>query len=65
MSFTSVIKTEISKIDATDIEYIAELSAIFRNVAIINNDIKVISENASVSRRIFNLIKNTYQVTPK
>ncbi len=65
MSFTSVVKNEISKIDSIDMEYIAELSAIFRNIGIIDETIKIVSENASVARRIFNLVKDLYQINAK
>lgn len=64
MSFTSVVKNEVSKIDAPETEKISELSAIIRNIGTITNTIKITSENASVTRRIFNLIKNLYHITP-
>ena len=65
-SFTSIVKTEVSKLDTNEIENIAELSAIIRNIS--NNDlkqIKITTENASVARRIFNLIKDTYAIISK
>lgn len=62
MSFTSIVKNEISKLETIDIEKISELSAIVKNLAYIDKDIKIISENASVSRRIFNLIKDLYHI---
>lgn len=65
MSFTSIVKNEISKIDSNEMEYIAELSALFRNVGVIDKTIKIISENASVARRIFNLVKDLYQINAK
>lgn len=64
MSFTSIVKNEVSKLDTVETERISELSAIIRNIGNINNTIKITSENASVTRRIFNLIKNLYHVTP-
>ena len=64
MSFTSVVKNEVSKLQNQDIEYISELSAILRNIGIISNTIKITSENASVTRRIFSLIKDKYNVVP-
>lgn len=64
MSFTSIVKNEVSKLDTAETERISELSAIIRNIGNINNTIKITSENASVTRRIFNLIKNLYHVTP-
>ena len=64
MSFTSKIRNEVSKIEITEIEKIAELSAIIATSSQIGNTIKIITENASVARRIFTLIKDLYQITP-
>jgi DNA-binding protein WhiA len=64
MSFTSSVKLEVSKIENTPPEYISELSAIFKNIAVIEDDVKVTTENSNVARRIFNLIKNIYGVNP-
>lgn len=65
MSFTSIVKNEISKLDTINTENISELSGILRNISTIKDTITITSENASVVRRIFNLIKEIYQVTPK
>ncbi len=65
MSFTSIVKNEISKLDTKEIENITELSAIIKNIGIIDNNIKIQTENASVARRIFNLIKITFKQTPR
>ena len=65
MSFTSNVKTEISKLDSSEIEKISELSAIILSGTDTNDEcIRIITENASVARRIFNLIKDIYQYTP-
>lgn len=64
MSFTSTVKNEVSKLQLQDIENISELSAIIRNIGIINKTIKITSENVIVTRKIFNLIKKRYNVTP-
>ena len=65
MSFTSTVKNEVSKLEINEIEKIAELSAILANGAVLeNNNIKITTENASVSRRIFSLIKDIYKVIP-
>lgn len=64
MSFTSIVKNEVSKLQLQDIENISELSALIRNIGTINETIKITSENASVTRRAFNLIKDKYNVTP-
>jgi len=65
MSFTSIVKNEISKLDTIEAENISELSAIIRTIGIIDENIKIVSENASVARRIFNLIKNIYHINCK
>ncbi len=65
MSFTSIVKNEISKLESNEMENIAELSALFRNIAVINETIKVMTENASVARLIFNLVKDLYQINAK
>ena len=65
MSFTSTVKNEISKLDIIDIEKISELSAIVKNIGVINNKITLTSENASVSRRIFSLLKEMYHIPIK
>ena len=65
MSFTSTVKNEISKLDIIEVEKVSELSAIIKNIGTINNTIKIVSENASVSRRIFSLVKDLYHVPVK
>lgn len=65
MSFTSTVKNEVSKLETIETERITELSAIIRNIGSIDKNIKITSENASVARRIFNLIKDIYFITPK
>jgi len=64
MSFTSTVKNEVSKINTNESESLAELSAIVRN-NIINSNIKITTENASVARRIFQLFKDVCQTIPK
>ena len=66
MSFTSIVKNELSKLDLSKLESITELSAILRNNASIDKEsIKIQTENSSVARHIFNLIKEIYNITPK
>ena len=66
MSFTSIVKNELSKLELNKVEGITELSAILRNNALINDsEIKITTENSSVARHIFNLIKDIYNVTSK
>ena len=62
MSFSMEVKDEVTKINCTKAEYIAELSAIIRNSAIYDNDIVVTVENNSVARRIYKLLKDLYDV---
>lgn len=65
MSFTSQVKNEVSKLITEDTERITELSAIIRNIGHIGKNITIITENASVARRIFTLLKETYSIIPK
>ncbi len=62
MSFTTTVKNEVSKIENNELEKIAELSAIITNGAAIDKEIKITTENASIARRIFNFIKDLYQI---
>lgn len=66
MSFTSSVKNEVSKLDTIETENIAELSAIIRNIGSYQEQgIKITTENASVARRIFGLLKDNYGIIPK
>ena len=65
MSFTSTVKNEVSKLEKVEAENISELSAIIKNVGEISNNIKITTENSSVARRIFNLIKDIYDVSAR
>lgn len=66
MSFSATVKEEITKLDSSHSELIAELSAFFRNNAIYDkNHIELITENSTVAKHIFTAIKNLYQVTIK
>ena len=60
MSFTSIVKNEVSKLDTIETENIAELSAIIHNSEISLNHIKISTENASVARRIYTLIRDVF-----
>ncbi|MEG1495197.1 MAG: DNA-binding protein WhiA [Bacilli bacterium] len=63
MSFSTNIKDEVTKLEVTNSELLAELSAFFRNNAVYTEDhIELITENPSVAKRIFVEIKNLYQV---
>ena len=65
MSFTSIVKNELSKLNLDKIESISELSAILKNNSTVSsNSIKIDTENSSVARHIFNIVKNLYGVVP-
>ena len=65
MSFTGEVKNEISKQEFNEIGNISILSAILSNSFISKNSIKITTENASVARYIYNLIKELYNINPK
>lgn len=65
MSFTSIVKNEVSKLETIDSENISELSALFRNIGVFDEKIKITTENASVARRIYKLVKDIYDINPK
>jgi conserved hypothetical protein len=65
MSFTSTVKNEVSKLEQSKIESIAELSALLRNSSTITDIIRVTTENASVARLVFNIVKELYSVRCK
>ena len=66
MSFTVTIKEEITKIESTKSELIAELSGYIRNNSIISKDkITMTTENNFIVERIINSIKDIFDVTPK
>lgn len=66
MSFTTQIKNEISEIEGTRSEAIAELSGIVRNNGSINNDtLYLTTENSIISNKIIKMFKNLYEVEIK
>lgn len=65
MSFTSIVKNEVSKLELEEIEKITELSALIKNTSVITNNIKIVTENASVARRIFTLIRELFDISSK
>lgn len=64
MSFTSTVKDEVTRLEASKLENISELSAIVRVAAGLHNTINIVVENNAVARRTFKLIKNIYNITP-
>lgn len=65
MSFTSTVKNEVSKLTYEKIENIAELSAFLKNSSTMSGMIRITTENASVARHIFHLMKELYGVISK
>ena len=65
MSFTSIVKNEISNLNIEKTEAIAELSAIVINSEISLNKIKIQTENSSVAKRVFSLFKLIFDINPK
>ncbi len=64
MSFTTTIKEEISRIKNTRSENISELSGFLRNNGTYTEDgIDLITENATVAKRIYQLMKDLYDIT--
>ena len=65
MSFTTTIKEEICRLDnQTRSESISELSGFLRNNGTYDEKyIELITENATVAKRIYKLIKDIYDVT--
>ena len=65
MSFTSIVKNEVSQIELNDIEKISELSAIVISGSIIeDNIIKISTENSNIAKRIYSLLKDLFHVRP-
>ena len=64
MSFTSNIKSEITKQKFDKQEQISLLSGIIRNETI-EDTIKISNENKDVANLIFNIIQKEYQIIPK
>jgi len=66
MSFTSNIKNEISNIEYSHSEKMSELSAVLNiGVKLDNDRFEIYTENISVARRIYKLIKEIYHVEIK
>ena len=63
MSFTTNIKEEITRIENTKLESMAELSGFLRNNGYYEDGIiSLITENATVAKRIYTLVKDIYDV---
>ena len=64
MSFTSKIKSEITKQKFNKIEQISLLSGIIRH-EFLEDTIRIQNENEDVARMIFNLVEQIYKIVPK
>ncbi|MDD2202838.1 MAG: DNA-binding protein WhiA [Bacilli bacterium] len=66
MSFSTDVKNEVVRIDNTNLENVALLSAYIRQNAYIDNKIiRIHTENAAICRYLFKIVKNVYDVTSK
>lgn len=64
MSFTATIKDELSKLDMTRLENLAELSAFIRTNAKYTNElIELNTENSNIAKRIYGFLKDIYGIT--
>ena len=65
MSFTTTIKEEICRLDnKSKSESIAELSGFLRNNGVCDeSNIELVTENATVAKRIYSLMKDIYDIT--
>ena len=64
-SFTTQIKDEISKIETNKLESLSELCSLLKYNDSIDKSILIKTENSSVARRMFNLLKRIYGVNIK
>lgn len=65
MSFTSKVKNEILYLKLNKAETISRVSAIIKNIGIINDKIKITTENESLATYIYNIIQSIYNINPK
>jgi DNA-binding protein WhiA len=66
MSFSVDVKSEVTRVDNTNLENAALLSAYLRHNAYIGEDIiRIHTENAAICRYLFKIVKSLYDVTSK
>lgn len=64
MSFTANIKDELSKLDMTKSENIAELSGFVRtNARFLNDYVELNTENSNIAKRIYLFLKDIYGIS--
>jgi len=64
MSFTSNVKNEITKLELSEIEKLSFLSAVIQNQDLNYDKIKISTENSSLARKVFTILKELYGETP-
>ncbi len=66
MSFATNVKNEITKFNGTKTENIALLSGFIRNNgSFTKNKIELITENSTIAKKIYQLFKEVYQISPQ
>lgn len=65
MSFTATVKNEIIRIARIQPEKIAEMSALIRNSATLDKEMKLSTENVTVARFIYQTLKELYDIPVK
>lgn len=61
MTFTTTIKDEITKIDTSKVESLTELLIYIKfNGSFVDDKLSLLTENSSVARRLFKLLKQNY-----
>ncbi len=65
MTFTTRLKEEISKLENNDLEKRAIIEGYLRYNSVINDKITITLENASVTRFIYKILKETFEIIPK
>ena len=65
MTFTTRLKEEISKLDNNEIEKRAIIEGFLRYNSLIKDKLTITLENASVTRLIYTILKEVFEVRPK
>ena len=65
MTFTTRLKEEISRLDNNDIETRSIIESFLKYNAVIKDNITITLENASVTRFIYKLLKETFDISPR
>ena len=65
MTFTTRLKEEISKLENNNLEKRAIIEGYLRYNSVIDDKIIITLENASVTRFIYKILKETFEIVPK